>query len=125
MGVNIYIYMSVYVCVCVTDQYCFSLNQPKLKVIDFGSACREGHTTYTYIQSRFYRSPEVILRLPYTTAIGKCILPEQYLMSLIFFSCLADCWSLGCVAAEMFLGLPLFPGTCEYDQMRRMVELIG
>lgn len=23
-----------------------------------------------------------------------------------------DMWSLGCVAAELFLGLPLFPGGC-------------
>ena len=26
-------------------------------------------------------------------------------------------WSLGCVAAELFLGWPLFPGTSEYDQV--------
>lgn len=31
----------------------------RLKVIDFGSACFEGQTMYSYIQSRFYRSPEV------------------------------------------------------------------
>lgn len=31
----------------------------RLKVIDFGSACYEGQTMYSYIQSRFYRSPEV------------------------------------------------------------------
>lgn len=45
----------------------------RLKVIDFGSACYEGQTMYSYIQSRFYRSPEVgeivfvclfVLRLP-------------------------------------------------------------
>ena len=33
----------------------------RLKVIDFGSACYEGQTMYSYIQSRFYRSPEVSL----------------------------------------------------------------
>ena len=31
----------------------------KIKVIDFGSACFEKRTMYSYIQSRFYRSPEV------------------------------------------------------------------
>ena len=31
----------------------------RIKVIDFGSACFEGQTMYSYIQSRFYRSPEV------------------------------------------------------------------
>jgi dual specificity protein kinase YAK1 len=32
---------------------------PQIKLIDFGSACFEGQTVYSYIQSRFYRSPEV------------------------------------------------------------------
>ena len=62
----------------------------QLKLIDFGSACFEGRTFFSYIQSRFYRSPEVLLGLSYNAAI--------------------DMWSFGCVAAELFLGLPLFPG---------------
>ncbi|CAK9227367.1 unnamed protein product [Sphagnum jensenii] len=66
-----------------------------IKLIDFGSACMEHNTVYTYIQSRFYRSPEVLLGHTYTTAI--------------------DMWSLGCVAAELFLGWPLFPAQCPYD----------
>ncbi len=82
-----------------------SLESPTLKVIDFGSACHEAQTTYTYIQSRFYRSPEVLLGLPYTSAI--------------------DMWSLGCIAAELFLGLPLFPGNSEYNQLSRIVEMLG
>ncbi|KAK9373390.1 kinase-like domain-containing protein [Lipomyces chichibuensis] len=77
---------------------------PNIKVIDFGSACNEKQTVYTYIQSRFYRSPEVILGLPYTTAI--------------------DMWSLGCIVAELFLGLPLFPGSSEYNQICRIVDMI-
>lgn len=36
-----------------------------IKVIDFGSSCLENERVYTYIQSRFYRSPEVILGLTY------------------------------------------------------------
>lgn len=32
---------------------------------DFGSSCRTGEQSFTYIQSRFYRSPEVLLGLPY------------------------------------------------------------
>lgn len=35
----------------------------EVKVIDFGSACFENRTMYSYIQSRFYRSPEVRLHL--------------------------------------------------------------
>ncbi|KAI8370586.1 uncharacterized protein BYT42DRAFT_548827 [Radiomyces spectabilis] len=82
-----------------------NLETPTIKVIDFGSACEEMRTTYTYIQSRFYRSPEVLLGLPYTSAI--------------------DMWSLGCIATELFLGLPLFPGSSEYNQISRIVEMLG
>jgi ribose 5-phosphate isomerase RpiB len=32
-----------------------SLKSLDIKVIDFGSACHERQTVYTYIQSRFYR----------------------------------------------------------------------
>ena len=82
-----------------------NLETPAIKVIDFGSACHENQTVYTYIQSRFYRSPEVLLGLPYTSSI--------------------DMWSLGCIAAELFLGLPLFPGSSEYNQISRIVEVLG
>jgi dual specificity tyrosine-phosphorylation-regulated kinase 2/3/4 len=40
-----------------------------IKVIDFGSSCYTHQRIYTYIQSRFYRSPEVVLGLPYGPAI--------------------------------------------------------
>ena len=51
---------------------------------------------YTYIQSRFYRSPEVILGLPYEMAI--------------------DMWSLGCILAELATGYPLFAGMSSMPQ---------
>ncbi|BGP38563.1 serine/threonine protein kinase, CMGC, dual-specificity [Rhodotorula kratochvilovae] len=41
-----------------------------IKVIDFGSSCFENEKVYTYIQSRFYRSPEM-------WSLG-CILAEMY-----------------------------------------------
>ncbi|CCJ28089.1 unnamed protein product [Pneumocystis jirovecii] len=82
-----------------------SLESPVVKIIDFGSACHERQTIYTYIQSRFYRSPEVLLGLPYSSSI--------------------DVWSFGCIIAELFLGLPLFPGTSEYNQIFRIVEMLG
>lgn len=66
------------------------LNRSAIKVIDFGSSCFEDETQYTYIQSRFYRAPEVILGLPYGTPI--------------------DMWSLGCILAELYTGCPIFPG---------------
>ncbi|BEI94681.1 uncharacterized protein CcaverHIS019_0702620 [Cutaneotrichosporon cavernicola] len=82
-----------------------TLQSPQIKVIDFGSACHELQTVYTYIQSRFYRSPEVLLGLPYSTSI--------------------DMWSLGCIVVELFLGLPIFPGTSEYNQVSRIVDMLG
>ena len=36
-----------------------------------------------------------------------------------------DVWSLGCVAAELFLGLPLFPGASEHDLLTRIVQTFG
>ena len=36
-----------------------------------------------------------------------------------------DMWSLGCMAAELFLGLPLFPGASEHDLLVRIVETLG
>ena len=77
----------------------------RIKLIDFGSACFEGQVSHTYIQSRFYRSPEVLVGLDYDSAI--------------------DMWSLGCVAAELFLGLPILPGVHEHDQLARISEMIG
>lgn len=76
-----------------------------IKLIDFGSACFEGSAGFTYIQSRFYRSPEVLVGVQYDSAI--------------------DMWSLGCVAAELFLGLPILPGVHELDQLGRIQEMIG
>ncbi len=55
-----------------------------IKVIDFGSSCFEHQRIYTYIQSRFYRAPEVILGCKYNVSI--------------------DIWSFGCILAELLTG---------------------
>ncbi|PWA02689.1 hypothetical protein BB558_001176 [Smittium angustum] len=81
------------------------IDKPTIKVIDFGSSCYVGQTFFTYIQSRFYRSPEVLMGLPYGAPI--------------------DMWSLGCIVAELYLGLPIFPGSSEFNQVSRIVELLG
>lgn len=57
-------------------------------LIDFGSACYFNKTTYPYIQSRYYRSPEVILGCGYSPQI--------------------DIWSLGCIAVEVYILFLLF-----------------
>ncbi|KAM3850230.1 dual specificity tyrosine-phosphorylation-regulated kinase 4-like, partial [Diretmus argenteus] len=79
--------------------------QGNIKVVDFGSSCYEQQRVYTYIQSRFYRSPEVILGQPYSTAI--------------------DMWSLGCILAELYTGYPLFPGESEVEQIACIMEVLG
>ncbi|KAL2763219.1 dual specificity tyrosine-phosphorylation-regulated kinase 1B isoform p65 [Daubentonia madagascariensis] len=76
-----------------------------IKIVDFGSSCQLGQRIYQYIQSRFYRSPEVLLGTPYDLAI--------------------DMWSLGCILVEMHTGEPLFSGSNEVDQMNRIVEVLG
>jgi len=76
-----------------------------IKVIDFGSSCYEHQRIYTYIQSRFYRAPEVILG-------GKYGMP-------------IDIWSFGCILAELLTGYPLFPGEDESDQLATMMEVLG
>ncbi|KAK1330195.1 hypothetical protein QTO34_010381 [Cnephaeus nilssonii] len=68
----------------------------RVKVIDFGSASIFSEVRYVkepYIQSRFYRAPEILLGLPFCEKV--------------------DVWSLGCVMAELHLGWPLYPGNNE------------
>ena len=49
------------------------LDSGEIKVIDFGSACFENRTMYSYIQSRFYRSPEVGLSMHMRCVIPACL----------------------------------------------------
>ncbi|MEQ2202295.1 Dual specificity tyrosine-phosphorylation-regulated kinase 1A [Xenoophorus captivus] len=67
-----------------------------IKIVDFGSSCQLGQ------RSRFYRSPEVLLGMPYDLAI--------------------DMWSLGCILVEMHTGEPLFSGA---NEMNKIVEVLG
>ncbi|XP_054169019.1 serine/threonine-protein kinase minibrain-like [Oppia nitens] len=76
-----------------------------IKIVDFGSSCQLGKRIYQYIQSRFYRSPEVLLGIPYDMSI--------------------DMWSLGCILVEMHTGEPLFSGANEVDQLNKIVEVLG
>ena len=85
----------------------------RLKLIDFGSAVLTNEIPPTakpshYHQSRFYRAPEVL--------VGAA----QYSMQPGI-----DLWSCGCIAAELYLGLPIFPGTNEYEQLLRIQEIVG
>lgn len=76
-----------------------------VKIIDFGSACMKHDQSFTYIQSRYYRAPEIMLELEYGEKI--------------------DMWSLGCILFELYTGYPLFVGNDEEEQLCRIVETFG
>ncbi|KAK3020730.1 hypothetical protein RJ639_046014 [Escallonia herrerae] len=61
-----------------------SYSRCEVKVIDLGSSCFETDHLCSYVQSRSYRAPEVILGLPYDKKI--------------------DIWSLGCILSELCTG---------------------
>lgn len=75
------------------------------RVIDFGSSCFIGHQKYEYIQSRFYRAPEVILGIKYGPPM--------------------DIWSFACIVVEMMIGRPIFPGENEHEQLEMIMEILG
>ena len=81
------------------------INKSGIKIIDFGSGCFENEKIYTYIQSRFYRAPEIVLGIAYTPSI--------------------DMWSHGCILFELYMGYPLFPGEDEKEHMAMMMEVKG
>lgn len=82
-----------------------NINKSGIKIIDFGSGCYENQRIYTYIQSRFYRAPEIILGISYTCAI--------------------DMWSFGCILFELYTGYPLFAGEDEQEQLQCIMEVKG
>lgn len=58
-----------------------------------------------YLVSRFYRSPEVILGLPYDHPM--------------------DMWSVGCVLYELYTGQILFPGRTNNEMLKLMMDVKG
>uniref|UniRef100_A0A8C6U2A3 Protein kinase domain-containing protein n=1 Tax=Neogobius melanostomus TaxID=47308 RepID=A0A8C6U2A3_9GOBI len=83
------------------------IQQPlHVKLIDFGIACPVGEAEHgTLVQTLNYRAPEVQVGGAITEAI--------------------DIWSVGCIAAQMFLGTHLFATTNQYDLMRHVVRIVG
>ncbi|KAL1568332.1 hypothetical protein AAHA92_03711 [Salvia divinorum] len=82
-----------------------SYSRCEIKVIDLGSSCFETDHLCSYVQSRSYRAPEVILGLPY----GKKI----------------DIWSLGCILAELCTGNVLFQNDSPATLLARVIGIIG
>jgi dual specificity tyrosine-phosphorylation-regulated kinase 2/3/4 len=76
-----------------------------VKLIDFGSACFITDQLSSYVQSRSYRAPEVVLGLPYDSKI--------------------DLWSLGCVVAELFTGRVLFQNESIVEMLALIESVCG
>lgn len=82
-----------------------SYSRAKIKVIDFGSSCYLTDRQSSYIQSRSYRAPEVVLGLFYDARI--------------------DLWSLGCVVAEMYTGEVTFQNDSVVSMLSRIEAICG
>ncbi|KAK8811337.1 hypothetical protein WA158_003071 [Blastocystis sp. Blastoise] len=77
-----------------------------VKTVDLGSCLRAGtNSIQVYIQSRYYRAPEVILGIPFSFPI--------------------DMWSLGCILFELYVGYPIFSGENEKDQIILYINTLG
>ncbi|KAG6530371.1 hypothetical protein ZIOFF_012599 [Zingiber officinale] len=81
-----------------------SYSRCEVKVIDLGSSCFETDHLCSYVQSRSYRAPEVILGLPYDKKI--------------------DIWSLGCILAELCTGNVLFQNDSPATLLARVIGII-
>ncbi|TDH74009.1 hypothetical protein CCR75_003308 [Bremia lactucae] len=79
-------------------------NGDNVTLIDFGSCCYESAPMLTYVQSRFYRSPEVLLGHKYSSAI--------------------DMWSFACILVELHTGHPIFAGENEWEQLACIMEVL-
>ena len=81
-----------------------SYSRCEVKLIDFGSSCYITDHLSTYIQSRSYRAPEVILGVPYDYKI--------------------DVWSYGAVLAELLTGYVLFQNDSIPTMLARKLMLM-
>ncbi|KAI5072565.1 hypothetical protein GOP47_0012671 [Adiantum capillus-veneris] len=81
-----------------------SYSRCEIKVIDLGSSCFQTDHLCSYVQSRSYRAPEVILGLPYDQKI--------------------DIWSLGCILAELCSGHVLFQNDSLATLLARVIGII-
>jgi len=81
-----------------------------IKLCDFGFArgtkSNERNFLYTdYVSTRWYRAPELLVGdANYTTSV--------------------DVWAIGCIFAELYNGLPLFPGDSDLHTLQLIMETI-
>lgn len=82
-----------------------SYSRCEVKIIDLGSACFIHDHLGSYVQSRSYRAPEVILGCPYDYRI--------------------DVWSLGCILFELYTGNVLFQNNSVQELLVRVLGICG
>lgn len=82
-----------------------SYSRSEVKIIDFGSSCYIHDHLSSYVQSRSYRAPEVIIGCKYDYKI--------------------DMWSLGCILAELFTGNVLFQNETVQGLLARVIGIVG
>ena len=81
------------------------ISKVEVKIIDFGSSNFIYDATSSYIQSRSYRAPEVIMGCNYDYKI--------------------DIWSLGCILAELYSKTVLFMSDSVHSLLARVIGIIG
>ncbi|TGZ75208.1 hypothetical protein CRM22_000518 [Opisthorchis felineus] len=80
-----------------------------VKLCDFGFAralAAPGEVYTDYVATRWYRAPELLVG---DSKYGRAV----------------DIWAVGCLAAEMLTGNPLFPGDSDIDQLYHIVRCLG
>ena len=82
----------------------------KIKICDFGTAKEISFKNILpmtdYVCTRWYRSPECILRA------------DNYDEKM-------DVWAIGCIMAELYKLSAIFPGENEFDQLNQILKILG
>ena len=78
----------------------------KIKFFSLAKEVRSKPPFTDYVSTRWYRSPEVILK------------SKNYNSPI-------DIFAVGAIMAELYNNKPLFPGKSEYDQLKKICEILG
>ena len=86
------------------------INNNLIKIADFGTAKEipefRNNSLTDYVCTRWYRAPE-------------CTLKSNNYNEKI------DVWAIGCIMAELYTLKPLFPGIDEFDQLNKILKIVG
>ena len=86
------------------------INNNLIKLADFGTAKEvpkyKDNSLTDYVCTRWYRAPE-------------CSLKSNNYDEKI------DIWAIGCIMAELYTLKPIFPGIDEFDQLNKILRIIG